>query len=329
MFLDKFRNLPAKTTRVIAAGLVVIVVAGFWGWWTWSSKGKETTKQKRPRITQKKKAPLPPGVVLYTSQGKLWKLSKGEQPEVLLEGAFWFPAVNREGTRMAYWEDHGTTMKLSVMNLVSRKTLEVGEWYTLGSLGRNLNMRNAPCWHPKKDVLYFADGTQIWQVNSDGTDLQTLYEHDAGGCYGVTVSPDLKTFAFVGVTETRQNLWTYSTVSKHARSITDYTSQQGMVGAPAWSPIEGKTIVYALYKAEQVNLWSIPANGGTAVALTKEGRTNSPHWDLLGEKLAVSSGTQNPLSWQIALVNAKDGKFLKQLTNAPAGAFSPSITGAW
>ena len=30
--------------------------------------------------------------------------------------------------------------------------------------------------------VYFADGRQIWEVDADGTNLATVYEHRAGAC---------------------------------------------------------------------------------------------------------------------------------------------------
>jgi Tol biopolymer transport system component len=291
-------------------------------------RGKEKPKEKMREVIAGPVAP--PGVLVYMSRGKIWKVRKGEAAEALATKTAWFPAINRDGTMMAYWEDEGDSMSLHMMNLISRIDTRIGQWRTLGSGGRNLNLRNAPCWHPKKDAVLFADGTQIWQVNSDGTDLTTVYEHDQGGCYSVTVSPDGIRLGFVGVTETDQNLWIYSTMTKQAQPLTDYTARDGMVGSPAWSPVsQSNRIVFVLYKAEEANLLVLGTDGGAAQVLTREGRTNSPHWDPAGTRLVVSSGTQNPSSWQISLLNPEDGRFLEQLTAIPAGAFAPSLAGNW
>ena len=290
-------------------------------------RSKEAPKA-APKM-EKKGPALPTGTLLYTTQGGLWKLTRGASPERVLEhGTYWFPAINADVNQGACWVDLGGEMALEIVNLVSHVTVRAGQWGTLGALGRNLNLRNAPVWIPGRDVVVFADGRQIWQVDADGGNLQTIYEHPDGGCYSVTLSPDGDRLAFVGVTDKEQNLWSYSLKTKRATPITDYTNQMGAVGAPAWSP-KGDRIIFVLYKGEEANLYTVPAEGGTPNKLTKEGRTNAPAWDPTGRKLAVSSGTQNPLVWQIALVDPDTCKFLEQLTTAPAGAFAPSIEGAW
>ncbi len=277
---------------------------------------------------EKKGPTLPIGTLLYSSQGGLWKLARGSGAEQVLAGPAWFPAINPDVNEAACWVDLGGEMALEIVNLVSRASVRAGQWKSLGSLGRNLNLRNAPAWVPGHDSILFADGRQIWQVDADGGNLQTVYEHPDGGCYSVTVSPAGDRLAFVGVTEKEQNLWTFSLKTRKAQALTDFTLDKGAVGGPAWSP-KGDRIAFVLYKAEESNIYMMPADGGTPMMTTKEGRTNSPCWDPTGRKLAVSSGTQNPLLWQVALINPDDSKFLEQLTTAPAGAFAPSIAGAW
>lgn len=275
------------------------------------------------------KGPPPPqGVMVYTSQGKLWRMVRGTAPEALTDRPVWFPAINAETTQAAYWEDNGGEMALVVMNLISRATVTIGRWRTLGPLGRSMNLRNAPCWIPGRDALMFADGRQIWQVEADGSNLQTIHEHDAGAPYSVATSPDGTKVAYVSVSEKEQNLWVFSLASRQAAAVTEYTNRDGAVGAPTWSPANS-FIVYSLYKAEESNLWRIPPEGGSPTQLTREGRAATPVWDPAGKKLAIGSPSVDGLVWQLHLINATDGKFLEQLTSAPGGAYAPSIAGTW
>jgi dipeptidyl aminopeptidase/acylaminoacyl peptidase len=288
-------------------------------------------KKAPPPVAQKvekKGPPLPPGLLVYACGGSIWKLPKGQPAEKLVGGSVWFPALKGDETLVAYWEDLGDRMAMNILNLSTKAVTRVGTWNTLGALGRNLNLRNAPVWLDAKNVLLFADGRQIWQVEADGTNLQTIYEHADGGCYSVSPSPDGTRIAFVSVREKDQNLWTYSTLTHKAQPVTEYTNRDGAVGAPAWSP-RGDPIVFVLYKSEEANLWRVLSEGGVSMQITREGRTNSPSWDPTGAKLAASSGTQNPMLWHIHLISATDGKFLEQLTNTSPGGFSPSIAGAW
>lgn len=313
--------MSRSASRLTVSLLAVMAVAGAGGC-------RSKAPPPPPPKAEKKGPALPVGTLLYTSQSALWKLTRGGGTEQVLPGTIWFPAINADVNQAACWLDLGNEMALEIVNLVSRVVVRAGQWRTLGSLGRNLNLRNAPVWVPGKDAVLFADGRQIWQADADGGNLQTVYEHPDGGCYSVSMSPDGEKIAFVGVTDKDQNLWVYSHKTKHAQQITDYLLQKGGVGAPAWSP-KGDRIIFVLYKSEEANLYSLTLDGGSPVLLTHEGRSNSPCWDPTGRRLAVSSGTQNPLVWQIALMNPEDGKFIEQLTNASAGAFAPSIAGAW
>jgi len=311
--------------RALLAGVAVAVAAACLTSTTGcGKKGPPPAKVK----VEKKGPPLPPGLLVYASGGAIWKMAKGEAPQRLVSGDVWFPALKGDETLVAYWEDLGDRMALNILNLETKAVTRVGAWHTLGALGRNLNLRNAPIWLDAKNVLLFADGRQIWQVEADGTNLQTIYEHPGGGCYSVSPSPDGARIAFVSVSEKDQNLWTFSTLSHKAGPVTEYTYRDGCVGAPAWSP-KGDPIVFVLYKSEEANLWRVLAEGGISMQITKEGRTNSPAWDPTGMLIAASSGTQNPLFWQVHLINGEDGKFVEQLTTSSPGGFSPSIAGAW
>ena len=306
--------------KALVAGILLAAVAG-WGC------GNNDKDKKVAKIEVKGPALQAPAMV-YTSKGQVFRYRSNETPEFLADGSAWFPALNPKGTMVAYWEDESAFMSLYMIDVASKQTTKVGRWNTLGSNGRNLNLRNSPCWHPTQDACFFADGRQIWQVSSDGTNLQTIYEHQGGECYSVAVSPDGKNIAFIGITEKDQNLWIFSTVSKEARKVTDFTINMGLIGGVSWSPL-GNQIAFVLYKAEESNVVLMPAEGGPTVQLTKSGNVNSPSWDVTGRKLAVCTGSQNAYIWQVALMNASDGKLITQLTTEPHGAYSPNISGAW
>ncbi len=314
-----FRNRAAlPATGLLALAALGLLTAGC---------GKKPAPPPPPKPVAQGPAAVP-GVMVYTSQGKLWRMSRGATPEALSDRPVWFPAINAETTQAAYWEDDGGEMALVVMNLISRTTVTVGRWRTLGALGRSMNLHNAPSWLPGRDALVFADGRQIWQVEADGSNLQTLYEHTDGECYSVTVSPDGSKLGFISVSEKEQNLWVFSQATKLAAAVTEYTHRDGQVGSPSWSP-RNDFIVFTLYKAEETNLWRIPPEGGSALQVTREGRAGTPSWDITGKKIVVSSATVNPLVRQIHLISADDGKYLEQLTNNPAGAYAPAIAGSW
>lgn len=313
------RPFPMRIS-IVAGAVLVFTVPYISG-----CKGKEAPPPP-PKAVQKASG-LPSGSLAYMSEGNLCMLRKGAKPEALIEGAIWFPAISPDTSMIAYWEDRGEYMMLSVINVVSREVTKIGQWNSMGPMGRNQNLRNAPWWSPNSEKLYFADGKQIWEVLPDGHDLQTVYEHESG-CYSPTVSPDGNRVAFVSVDGREQNIWIYSRLTHTAEVVTDFTQKEGMVGAPAWSP-DGLQVAFVLYKSEKVNIWTLNVASKNSTPLTKEGRTNAPSWDPLGKRLAVSSGTQNPYAWQIALVSVEAGKFISPLAAPASGAFTPSIAGEW
>ena len=304
--------------------VVFLLMLGAWG-----CGGKGGGPPAGPEVEQGPR--LPKGTLCYNSGGRLMLMYRGENPEALLDGAIWFPAVSPDCSLVAFWEDRGEVMMLSVMNLTSRQITKIGQWATLGTLGRNMNLRNSPCWRDQRsDKIYFADGRQIWQVDADGQNLQTVYEHASGGCYSVSVSPDANQFAFVGVNDTDQNLWIYSVLTHAAAPITEYRGNNGLVGAPAWSP-KGDKIAFVLYKSDEANVWMVLAKGGGLNPITIVGRTNSPCWEPKGQLLAVSSANIDQNVWQIKFYDMFEGRILDPpLTALTSGsANSPSVAGAW
>lgn len=314
-----FRNAFGLTAGIC---MIAAATAGIQG-----CKKKEPPKKRE--VVVQKKAEVKAGILAYSSQGRIWIMEKGGQPQVFSDSTSWFPAINRQGTHVAYWEDHGNYMDLCVSNLASRQKVSIWRWQDPPSLARNLNLHNAPCWTEEGEQLLFADGRQIWQSRADGSNLQTIYEHKEGRCFSVASDSKGEQMVFVGISpDGAQNLWHFSTLSRDCMSLTALTDMEGAIGAPAWSP-KNSRVAYVVYRADQANIWAISVTGLQSTILTKDGQSNSPAWDDKGEKLAVSSGNKDPYRWQIRLISAADGKEMEQLTDSPVGAFSPSICATW
>lgn len=290
-------------------------------------KKKEAPKKRE--VVVQKKVDVKPGMLAYSAQGRIWLLEKGGQPRVFSDSISWFPTINRKGTHLAYWEDRGDYMELCVSNLASKQKVVIWRWQDPPALARNLNLHNAPCWTEEDDNLLFADGRQIWQCRADGSNLQTIYEHAEGRCFSVAAESKGEQMVFVGISpDGAQNLWHYSMLSRECMPLTALTGMEGAIGSPAWSP-KNSRVAYVVYRGDQANIWMISITGLQSTVLTKDGRSNSPAWDDNGEKIAISSGSQDPYRWQIRLISAADGKELERLTDSPVGAFSPSICASW
>ena len=137
-------------------------------------------------------------------------------------------------------------------------------------------------------------------------------------------SPDGKSVAYSteGVADpyarnTRAELWTVDVSTGKSRKLLDGDAVQ-----PAWSR-DGGRIAYWANTGGQRDLWTVEANGGTPVAVTKDAATDwSPEWSPDGEWLYFSSdrgGTMN--LWRVAI---------DQRTGSPKGAaqaITSSLTG--
>ena len=76
---------------------------------------------------------------------------------------------------------------------------------------------------------------------------------------------------------------------------------------PAWSP-DGKRIAFMANRDGQYDLWTVPAGGGTASRLTREGEFNfQPAWSPDGRWIAYGSGTVSSLSFNLRAVAAAGG----------------------
>ena len=149
--------------KVMVAVAVIAALAG-------AGCGSKDTGKKVAKVEVKGKN-LPSPALVYTSKGQVYRYRANEKPEFLADGSAWFPALNPAGTMVAYWEDESAFMSVYIIDIASKQKTRIGRWQTLGANGRNLNLRNSPCWHATHDSVFFADGRQIWQVSADGTRL--------------------------------------------------------------------------------------------------------------------------------------------------------------
>ena len=164
------------------------------------------------------------------------------------------------------------------------------------------------------------EGGGLFIMGATGESVRRL----TTGGFDPAWSPDGKSLAYSteGVADpyarnTRAALWVVDVSTGKSRKLLDGDAVQ-----PAWSG-DGSRIAYWANTGGQRDLWTVEANGGTPVAVTKDAATDwSPEWSPDGEWLYFSSdrgGTMN--LWRIAI---------DQRTGSPRSAvqaITSSLTG--
>jgi eukaryotic-like serine/threonine-protein kinase len=150
---------------------------------------------------------------------------------------------------------------------------------------------------PDFQATYSPDGTQIafgslrsgdmsrvWVARADGSEPRQLTGHMQGGQNEASWSPDGRALAFVSMADGQHHIWTIDVEGANLRQI---TSEAGTYGNPSWSrdgawiyfSKPGPTIIVSTSKSipssrvnfSNVNIWRIPAAGGTTEQMTQSG----------------------------------------------------------
>jgi Tol biopolymer transport system component/DNA-binding winged helix-turn-helix (wHTH) protein len=124
-----------------------------------------------------------------------------------------------------------------------------------------------PAWSPdgQRIALEVEDGgrTQIWVLNQDGTGLRQLTT-SAGQHWPHSWAPDNDRIAFAGERDGVWNVWTVSTATGVAQQLTRFTTPNGYVRYPEWSPLNDR-IVFE-HATVTANVWTGRLTGAAARA---------------------------------------------------------------
>lgn len=168
-----------------------------------------------------------------------------------------------------------------------------------------------PVWSPDGSQIAFVDlhrdQSQVFVMNTDGSDARPITEHASDGL--IAWSPDGSEIAYTRESAggRRANIWAVSLESGDVRQITD----DDFGYDPAWSP-DGQTIAYF----HDSHIWLANADGsGTPTQLTDSpGEENNPKWSTDGEWVSYSAPPSGGNDiWKIH----PDGTGATQLTDTP------------
>ncbi len=126
-------------------------------------------------------------------------------------------------------------------------------------------------------------GMEIWTMNVDGSGQRRIAATRAGIYAAPVWSPTGKEIAYsVSTSRKWRGIWVMHSDGTHLRRITN-----GIDGDPAWSP-NGKLIAFDRSRnhAKELEIWVVPAKGGTAKNLAPHRYGNAPDWSPDGKHIA-------------------------------------------
>jgi len=256
--------------------------------------------------------PPPAGSVVFVERGHLVRLDLTTSQTVPLtsgQSTEWFPACSPDGSQVAYWSNYDPAgsgkgvYNLWKRNLDGQNPLQLtfNEISSLGSSEQNLLVNDAPSWSADgKKIIYALDG-DIWMVDADGYNPNTLLTGHASLC--PSLFPDGKSVLYLSNEDDQvYNLWTEDLLDKTVKKLTQYTDWN--VGSPSLSP-DGKKILLNLYRGNTTQIYTLDADGTNPINLTSSTHNLCPRF-AMGDKRVVYCGWVNTVDdgLNLFLINA-------------------------
>ena len=198
-----------------------------------------------------------------SGQGRLWKVrTSGGQPEPLPvgQGGAYFPALSRDGRRLAYTQAD-TNTNIWRYEVPRSKGQSAPPTKLIASAGDNFDPQFSP---DGKRIVFVSDRSgsrEIWVCDSDGSNPRQL-TFFGGPHVGVPFwSPDGRQIRFYATPEGRAGMYVVSAEGGLPRHVTEVNS---------WSR-DGKWIYFTSYRSGTWQVWKRPAAVGEAVQVTKQG----------------------------------------------------------
>lgn len=160
-----------------------------------------------------------------------------------------------------------------------------------------------------------TNSTQIFSINSDGSNLTNLSNSSSGDQYP-SFSPD-----GAGIVFARNSfLYTMNADGTNQRKLTGFTSLPEAY--PAWSP-DGNRIAFTYGGSANAEIYTVNSNGTNPTRLTNNTNLDTgASWSRDGTKIVFSRSVSPNQAPEIYTMNP-DGSDLKFLTNGSDSSWSP------
>jgi Tol biopolymer transport system component len=280
------RKVKFQTSRSLLTGALSIALIGLG---MMGSFGCHPKKVEAPRPIPTPVPTLPPGSVVFVQRGHLARLDlETSQITPLTSGISteWFPSCSPRGDQVIYWSNAGQTESAkvdsapseSVYNLwkinldgTQRIQLTYDETTSLRTSGQNHLVNDAPSWSPDGMKILYATNGDIWTMDSDGFNQETILSGHSASC--PVYSPDGKSVLFISNSEDPvYNLWSLTLSDQTLKKLTNYTDWS--VGSPSFSR-DGIAILFNLYRSNITQIYTIKPDGSNPINVSNN---NSTHY---------------------------------------------------
>jgi Tol biopolymer transport system component/DNA-binding winged helix-turn-helix (wHTH) protein len=233
----------------------------------------------------------------YGTTGRLWRVpAEGGRPELLSSAhGTQSPAAAHVGTRLAYMQTNYHFDIWSIALGIGKKAAQ-----PTGFISSSWDQAN-PQISPDGTLIAFdssrSGNYEIWICNRDGSKLQQLSSFDGPQAGNPRWSPDGKQVVFNSKVSGQMGLYVLPVDGGRPHQVVTGTPNALL---PFWSS-DGRWIYLA---TEQPNgIWKVPAGGGTAVRLTRDGTYPQESSD--GKRVFYVAGKGEAELWSVS-VNGGD-----------------------
>lgn len=253
--------------------------------------------------------------LLYSGSTNLWRVPvNGGTPEKLsFAHDAMGPAVSRSGNKLAYIQCNTYHAEIFEFGLSGRGKAPSTATRVASSTRGQLSPRVSP---NGKRIAFQSDRSgsmEIWMANRDGSNPVQL---SALGVRSGTPrwSPDSKSIVFDSLASGRSEIYTVKVDGGVPRKLSTGTANASL---PFWSS-DGHTIFFST--EHPLAIWKVPASGGSAVQMTKEGRY-LPQESADGKRLYYVVSKQPTEIWSVPVEGGEE--------RAEKGMFAGILDAAW
>jgi Tol biopolymer transport system component len=259
--------------------------------------------------------PAPAGTLIFIQRGHLALLDlSNDQITPLTSGTSteWFPACSPKGDKVVYWSNaEGGIYQLWEMDLMEshhRQQLTFDETNSLRTNDQNLLINDSPSWSSDGEKIIYAIEGDIWMMDSDGYNPETLLVGHSALC--PVLSPDGKSLLFLSnADDPVYNIWLLNLSDKSLTKLTNYTDWN--VGSPSFSS-DGQKIIFNLYRANITQIYTMDVDGTNPINFTNSTHSLCPKFAQADRKVVYcfSDGEDDTLNIYVASINGADVKAL-------------------